>query len=297
MREELRWREPAEWGFIRMRFKGAGRPVALAGYLVLAVSLAGCNALELASPWRDRDIVIDGDARDWRGLTTYVEKNNIAVGVTNDDRNLFLCLHSPTREVAGQIVLRGLTVWFDPDGGGGKKLGFHCPIGEGEMPRPGGEKVDREEMKDKILEMIDRAAREVEVLGPDDKVYGRFATGDIQGLEIALGYTDGRIVYELKIPLEKTEATPYALGVNWKKKVGIGFVTPEVDMAAMREDMRDAMDGRTPPGGGRGSGMDGGGRGGGMPGGMRAGGMPEAVELWCRVELTPAPEDDEKSEE
>jgi len=273
-----------------MRVKWLGRSAVTGGCLILAISLAGCNELDIKSPWRDRDIVIDGDARDWRGLTTYVEKGNIAIGVINDDEDLFLCLHSPTREVAGQIVIHGLTVWFDPDGGGDKELGFHCPMGTGELPRPGSMGADRDEMKERILEMIDMAATQVEVLGPDGLAYGSFATGDIQGLEIALGYTDGRIVYELKLPLEKTEERPYALGVNREKRLSIGFVTPEVDMEAMREAMRDAM-GEAPPGGGGRDGMDGGGRGGGspgggMPGGMRAAGVAEPVELWCRAELT-----------
>ncbi len=261
------------------------RYAAIAGCLVVALSAAGCNDLELKSSWRDRDITIDGDARDWRGLTTYVEKGNIAVGVANDGEDLYLCLHTPTREVAGQILMRGLTVWFDP--GGGRKLGFRCPIGAEGMPRPAGEKMEREDMEDRILDMVGAAAGEVEVLGADDKVYGRFATADVQGLQIALGYTDGRIVYEIKLPLDKTEERPYALGVDWEKKVSIGFVTPEVDMEAMRASMDDG-----PPDGVRGGGMRGGGPGGGMPGGrpggMRGGLMPEAVDLWCTVDLARA---------
>jgi hypothetical protein len=155
--------------------------------------------------------------------------------------------------------------------------------------------MDREELKYRILETVETAAREVEILGPDGLVYGSFATADIQGLEIALGYTEGRIVYELKLPLEKTEERPYALGVNWDKKVSVGFVTPEVDMEGMRDAMDDAM-GSGPPGGG---GRDGGGMGGGgrPPGGMSGGRGPESVELWCRVELAARNREDQEPEE
>lgn len=286
MRPELRGREPAERRFVGMRIKRAGRSVITLIGLVLAVSAAGCNELELASSWRDRDIVIDGDARDWRGLTTYVEEGNIAVGVANDGEDMFVCLHSPTREVAGQIVIHGMTVWFDPEGGGARELGFHCPMGTGEMPKPGSMDMERGEMKDLIAEMVEVAAREVEILGPDGLVYGNFSTAEIDGLEIALGYTDGRIVYELRLPLEKTEARPYALGASWEKNVSISFVTPEVDMEAMRESMRESMGDRPPPGGGPGGGRGGGGGpGGGMPGGMSPGGAPQAVELRCKVAL------------
>jgi hypothetical protein len=287
------------------------RIVLLLCALLPASLLVGCNELELKSAWRDRDILIDGDATDWRGLTTYVEKGNIAVGVANDRENLFVCLHSPTREVAGQIVLRGLTVWFDPEGGPDGRLGFHCPLGADEMPgtgddspapgddstlpgegtprragmmsRPGGPMTDRDEMREMIIETVDQAAREVEVLGPENLVYGTFPIGDIQGLEISLGYADGRIVYELKLPLEKTEDRPYALGVNWDKKVGIRFVTPEFDMEAMREAMRVTMGDRPPGAMPAGGGMH---RGAGV-----SGRMPEPVELTCRAELASPPEE------
>ena len=267
-----------------------GQRVMIGGLLIIAC-LAGCSALELESRWRDRDIVIDGDAREWSGLTTYVEEGNIAVGATNDSENLFLCLHSPTREVAGQIVLRGLTVWFDPEGGSDRELGIHCPMGAQEIPRVGESMASRDKMKDMILKHIENAASEAELLGPDDEVYGTFAVGEIPGLEIAVAYTEGRIVYELKLPLNKTEENPYALAVNWDKKVGIGFVTPEIDMEAVRETMGENMGDRMPPGGGGGGGgmpgsrMPGGGRGEGMRGGMQ-----QPLELWCKAVLTPAAE-------
>ena len=264
-----------------MAMEWIARRVAALICLAFAFSTAGCNELEVASAWRDRDIVIDGDARDWRGLTTYVEEGNIAVGVANDGEDLFLCLHSPTRDVAGQIMMRGLTVWFDPNGGSGKQLGFHCPMGAGEMPQPGSMSMDREEMKSRIEEMVEGAARQVEILGPDGLVYGTFATAEVTGLDIALGYTDGRIVYEIKLPLEKTDERPYAIGANRGKKLGVGFLTPEVDMEAMREAGPESLGDRPPGGGMPGGGMPGG----GMPGGMRAGGAVKLVELWCRVEL------------
>jgi hypothetical protein len=264
-----------------MMKKWSDRWVLAAGLALVATLLVGCNELEIESAWRDREITIDGDATDWRGLTTYVEEGNIAVGVANDEDDLFVCLHSPTREVAGQIVLRGLTVWFDPDGGSEKRFGVRCPMGTGELPEFGDERMDRNSMREMIVEMVDEAARRIELLGPDNLVYGTFAAGDIQGLEVALGYTDGRVVYELRLPLERTDERPYALGVDWEKKVGVSFVTPEVDMEAIGDAMGESMGDRPPGGGGRGGG---GMPGGGMPRGMR-GGMPEPVELKCKAVL------------
>ena len=134
--------------------KWLGRWVVLAVCSVFIASVVGC-VLELESTWRDRDIVIDGAAEDWRGLTTYVEEGNLAVGVVNDDEDLYVCLHSPNREVAAQIVLRGLTVWLDPDGGVDRTLGVHCPIGGTEIFKPGREALDRTKMKEMITEAVE----------------------------------------------------------------------------------------------------------------------------------------------
>jgi hypothetical protein len=295
--------------------------------LLAAIWLCGCNEVNLTSAWRDRDIVIDGDPREWTGLTTYIEKGNIAIGITNDDRDLYICLHSPTSEVAGQILMRGLTVWFDPDGGRGKKLGIRCPLGGGStagsrgmrapvdttggapdsdywgdrggrpgsagMAGPGGMPTDRGSLKDMIAEMVPNAAAEFEVLGPDGKVCGTFAAGEVPGIQIALGYVDGRIVYELKIPLAQSEDGSYGIGASRDKELGIGFVTPEIDMDAAREAMRKAGERDRPEGAPPGDGMSGGGvPGGGMPGGGMHGGrggrgsIPEPVEVWCKARLT-----------
>ena len=100
-----------------------------------------------------------------------------------------------------------------------------------------------------------------------------------------MSFEHGRVVYELKIPLEKVAARG-ALG----EQIGVGFETPRVDMQQMRQRMQGGL------GGGRGGGFGGGGRGGGGGMGgrpMSGGGMGrgaaspgvEPLQLWAKVVL------------
>jgi hypothetical protein len=262
--------------------------IALAAILLLS----GCGGLEIKSVWTNEAVKIDGVPAEWEGATTWVESPNVAVGVKNDDDYLYICLSSPVREVAVQIALRGFTVWLDPKGKKGKTFGIRCPIGpEMGTGNPGELRKlaeDREKFMETVAERLNGAGNVLEVLGPgeDDKV--RLTPYDAAGLEVALGYQDGRVVYELKVPFRRDEH-PYAIGSDGKGKIGIGFETPEIG----RDERMAAMGGHRPeggtgPGGGRTGGMTGGPPGGGRSGEMRRGGpgnMLAPLDIWAKISL------------
>ena len=83
--------------------------------------------------------------------------------------------------------------------------------------------------------------------------------------------TGGTFAYELKVPLAASEEYPFSLGVEPGDVIGVGFLSPKMQM-------------RRP------SGMPGGGRmpGGGMPPGG-GGGMgrlkPQDLKIWAVVQL------------
>ena len=59
----------------------------------------------------------------------YFEDKEFSLGLRNDDKNLFLCLTIDNPMMRAQALTRGLTVWFDPDGGRAKTFGIQFPIG------------------------------------------------------------------------------------------------------------------------------------------------------------------------
>ena len=110
-----------------MRFRGR---LAVAGIVVsFAVGpAAGCREVELTSGWATGAIEIDGVDDEWAGATTYFEKQDVTVGVLNDDEFLYVSL--VTSGPVGRLAMAtGLTVWLDPDGGttSGMASASRCP--------------------------------------------------------------------------------------------------------------------------------------------------------------------------
>jgi uncharacterized membrane protein YgcG len=97
-----------------------------------------------------------------------------------------------------------------------------------------------------------------------------------------MGYFEGKLVYELRVPLVQDEKHPHAIGMDVSEPIGIGFETAELDREQIREKMGGGMPsgGRGMPGGGE---KGGGGKSGGR--GSRGGEAPRRLELWTKVEL------------
>jgi hypothetical protein len=262
--------------------------------LTAAVHIAGCGGLKIASVWRDDDIVIDGIPTEWKGATTWVQSPNCAVGVKNDADYLYLSLSSPLEEIAVQMVMRGFTVWLDPEGDKGRTFGIHCPIGSplgtGKPKELGEVARDQDRFQEMIVDRLKGAGSVFEVVGDGDENGTRLTAAEAAGIEVALGYQDGRVVYELKVPLRQDEQHPYAIGAKGKHRIGVGFETPEISrdemMAGMREHRNGGMPGGGPYGGARPDGE--------MPGGDRDGGrgprggprnMPQPLDVWVKVQL------------
>jgi hypothetical protein len=264
------------------------------GSMLLAVTIAGCGGLELQSHWRAQEITIDGKPMDWEGVpTTYAESPNIAFRVLNDDSNMYVSMASPDDNVLGQIIDRGITVWFDPEGEMDKVFGIRWPgqpPGEapGQRPDPASMRQmmqDPSKMKQRLLEMIDEPPDYLELVGPNEVIVARLPVTQTQDIKMALGYQSGWFICELKVPLYKSDDHPYAVGAEPDKKIAMGFTTPEIDREAMMKAMRPEGG---PPGdmnGGGEGGMGGSTRGGpppGMAGGRR---MMQPLELWTKVAL------------
>ena len=258
-------------------------------FFILALSFfvqVNCSTLELESTWKDRDITMDGKGGDWLGAKYYFEDSAVSVGLINDEQYLYVSMMTENPMLRAQIMRQGLIVWLDPQGGKNKTFGIKFPLGrqggeeEGERmdPRDMMDEMAREEMMQRLQETM----TELEVLGPDEKVLGRVDIEDAQGIEVKMRNARGIFVYELKIPLASSEENPFAVGVEPGDIIGVGFLSPKMQM-------------RRPSGMRGGGGMPGGG--GGMPpgggGGMGGRGsisgmgrmMPQELKIWAKVQL------------
>ncbi|MHB8056147.1 MAG: hypothetical protein ACYDH3_12960, partial [Candidatus Aminicenantales bacterium] len=118
------------------------------------------------------------------------------------------------------------------------------------------------------------------------------------GVEIKSGYTNGRFVYEARIPLVKTSNRPWAIGFGTKRTIGLGLQTSALESPSERDgEPGDGEPGEGPGGRGGEPPMGGGGMRGGVGGGPGMGGGPggrdgrtdgssRKLKLWAFVTLS-----------
>jgi hypothetical protein len=255
--------------------------------LLFIIFQVGCTTvgLNLDSGWRDREITIDGKNSEWIGAMWYLEDENISVGFRNDDKFFYMCVIAEDPVIRAQVMGRGFTVWFDPDGGNKKTFGIKFPIGmqamgvQGRMdPRRAIEREQSEPDPERMERALGRLLKELDILGPGKDDRTRLKVEEAKGIDIVLDSSGGMIVYELKIPLKPDEQNPYAVGAQAGDLIGIGLEIPKLDMSAVRKKMGSR-------------GMPGGGRMGGRVGGVgmrsaRGPQMPKGIKLWIAVKLT-----------
>ena len=101
---------------------------------------------------------------------------------------------------------------------------------------------------------------------------------DAKRIDVKMRNAGGTFVYELRVPLISSEEHPFAVGVKPGDMIGVGFLSPKLQMQRSRGMRSGGMPGM----GGRG------GMGGGV-GGMRATGMgrqmPQQLKIWAKVKL------------
>ena len=262
------------------------------GILFLLLFAAGCRTDAFTSYWRDSYITIDGDQSDWQGRLWVPESENIAIGIMNDESNLYLTLSSSDRNTIMQVMRLGFTVWFDPKGGKKEVFGIKYPVGMAGvgMRTIGDRGRSRDQMPDlhEEIQSLKESQIWAEILGPEKDDIARIPVMDSSGIQVGIGYSAyGHLVYELTIPLERTSDSPHAIDTSPGATIGIGFETGKIDFAAMRRSRggNSGMPGGMPGGRGRPGGMRGGGRPGGMRGGGMRGAMPEPFKYWARVTL------------
>jgi len=272
---------------------------------LLSLGLLGvyCRNNEIASAWRDTEILIDGDSSEWKNHLVYNEEKNISFGVLNDEDALYLCLVTSDRDLIRQVVGSGLIIWLDSDGGRHKTFGIKYPIGLASKGMP-----LREVMRvmrapngglddDKTGKYLDQIFSELQVLAQKGKQSNLYTLKEAKakGLEAKARAKNGIFTYEARMPLSFDDGVA-AITVPTKAPVGVGLETPLIDFREVQQNMgagRGSMGGE---GGMRGSGGGmGGGRGGGMgggKGGMRGGaggraGMsaPEPFKIWSTIIL------------
>ncbi|MBL7135422.1 MAG: hypothetical protein ISS81_02370 [Candidatus Marinimicrobia bacterium] len=265
----------------------------LSGTIIFLIFLSSCNREEINSTWKDNEIAIDGYFKEWENNLHFIKNEKIAIGVSNYESDLYLCLVSSDRGVMSQIMRSGFTVWFDPKGKNHKTFGIKYPTGMQQddmfmMRDMMGERDFNRDERNRFGDQIDlfeNTQTHFELLGPKKDDIMIIPILNNQGIQVKLGRSQQQLVYELKVPLTQTPEHPDAINASPDQQISIGFETGKFERPEMRGNMTRGMGSRSPGGVG---GRPGGGMRGGSPGGMGRGmgrGMPEQLKVWIKVNL------------
>jgi len=244
------------------------------GLLGFCFFLSGCAAPRVYSVRRDRNIIIDGKNEEWDDVKTYIRSKNVAVGAFDDDKFLYLYLVTWDPELRSRILRFGLTTWFDASGGKHKNLGVHFPSGVS---------VEQDELSE--IEIMNGGSGRVMRMKAD--------LMKNKGVEVKIGHVEQDVIYELKIPLRKSEETPYAVGAQSSGIISVCFETSKDIMGGFVHPAAGLANGHHEGHGGFGHGQDASLGEHGDKDNMdkpmaEEGGFvaPQGLELWLTVELS-----------
>ncbi len=276
--------------------------LALVSAVVASTTLtpAGGGSKPLISTWRAAGITVDASVAEWGEARRPLEKQNVIFGVANDAENLYLTFTPGDDALQRQILMLGLTIWFDPRGAKDEHLGIRFPRGArgGRIPFRGRPPdIATEEGRRRIAAGLDS----LEILRAGSGAGDPYAVDSLAGVEVRAQLAGDVLVYELKLPLARRPEYPYALGAQPGDVIGVGLQTPAMDRRRMLEGMPGGpgfpgggpgdAGGERPSagrGGGRSRGAGGGGPGGGegeRHRGFGPAGPGERLDVWLRVKL------------
>jgi len=286
----------------------AGRMVVSLALLFAGATVAFAAEPSLSSAWRTDTITVDGVPNDWSAFTTLSEKPPISIAIANDGEFVYLALRTSDPGTRMMIERQGLFVWLDSSGKNKKTFGLRYPetplgfggrrggFGRGGQGWPGSRPGEQETEPPEGAAAPDQADEgrlsHVLIIGPGKHDERSLMMRFSKGVEARYEEDEGTLTYEIKVPLEVTDAHPYAVGVVPGATLALGLESPKIQMPRVGGRHGGfggfgGMGGRGGMGGGeRGEGGERGGQGGERGRGFE---RPSPIKLWALVTLAGAP--------
>lgn len=159
------------------------------------------ESLALASP-----LVIDGQVDDWHTEWLMDNKSKFLYNVANDQENFYIRLKISDPILQQKILVFGLTIYFNPDGGTKKgKLGIVYPIAKtkDEMKEQQSKEAASDKPWNEVKKDLIRDAELLELIGLDKEHIVSPRVGLMNGLEIVMSLDSfSDLLYETKIPFK-----------------------------------------------------------------------------------------------
>jgi len=191
---------------------------------VLLILLYGCGGgLKLTSDWQQGEMNIEGSDSEWQRGLYYDKESDMVYSVRNNDKYVYVFMKTQNRSTQMQIMRQGLTVWFDREDKNNQTFGIQYPISRQETHA--GFSPDTNE--EKLHTFLDQEFPEMEIIGPKKENIQRFSALETPGIRVKLSRSHETLVYELRVPLNKTSEYPFAIEPVSEHRIGIEFETGE----------------------------------------------------------------------
>jgi hypothetical protein len=268
------------------RFPGLTRSSFVSLAALFSVAVLGASTPQIGSLWRSHEIRIDGVNTEWTSIDE-LEKGP-GVAVANDDTFLYVIVTASDQQTRREIG-SGVILWFDPTGTKKETFAIGIPGPLRHMPPSGGGRSAQPPEAAMPASVPAESIDDFDVYGPEKGERHWIRMDPAFGVTMAAAMTEGTLVYELQLPLKKTDAHPYAVGAGPGAQLAFAVATPTV----APPHTGGTGGGGGYGGGGRSGGMGrgGGGRGGGMGGGGQSptASQPAPIKIWTKLTLASPP--------
>jgi len=97
---------------------------------------SGCSPKLLPDGhFQDTKVVVDGNINDWGLPLRYSNPEyNMQYSVTNDDKNIYVCIYTKDETFKKRILKTGMSICFDPKGEKDKKMSLVFPVKKPDDP-------------------------------------------------------------------------------------------------------------------------------------------------------------------
>jgi hypothetical protein len=198
---------------------------------ILIISVSGFAKEELfESKWAAQPVTIDGLGDDWDGdVFTTEKKVKVDYAIRNDAQNMYVLFIFRDPQYLSTVNATGITLYYNIEGKKNKDHAFNFvqrKVGPDELIaylESRGE-VLSEEQKQSIktkpaynVFMTDRVGKK------DEEISGKVQAADAQKPVFKLSRKGNEFIYEIRVPLIKSETSPRGMGVEPGQTVKIGF--------------------------------------------------------------------------
>jgi hypothetical protein len=167
--------------------------------LILAAS---CSSPLYITQWQAKPVKVDGNAPEWsKPLRYYDPTTKLQYTITNDLKNLYVCIRATSEESQQKMMRGGLQLWIDTAAKGKEKTGLLFPMPEIEKVEQNPVRTGPKEDGSKKHFRSDRT--EMEVTGFKAPVGGVLPLRNIYGVEANVNMDSLDILtYEALIPFK-----------------------------------------------------------------------------------------------